>query len=233
MKEYRNQTFRKLFDDGGALFSDMVFENCVFDWCGLSLTKSVDLMSRVRNVRLNNCSIVNQSGIGPAVFEDILVDGLVTNFLLILWSPFFKHVTLEGGIGQIKINQFADGMDHSHQMQQPFDLARWRFYKTVDWALDISGAHFEECDMHGVPAHLVRRDPSTQVVVKREKALRSGWREQLSSSNTRWPFVIDLFLEDGEADIVLVAPKGKPKKEFTSLVKGLAELRQLGVAEPD
>jgi hypothetical protein len=103
----------------------------------------------------------------------------------------------------------------------------------VDWALDISEALFKEFDMHGVPARLVRRDPATQVIVTREKALQPGWRSKLDPSNTFWPFVIDLFLQDGEPDIVLVAPKGKRKKDYLSLLDGLNDLRQAGVAEPD
>lgn len=233
MTRYSNRTFSRLFDDGGTTFTNMEFDNCVFDWCGLSLAKVVGRRSTVRNVRLLNCSSVNHCGIGPAIFEDVTVDGLATSFLLLLWCPLFKHVAIKGKIGRVRINQHVDGMDPSAEVQRPFDLARTRFYETVDWALDISAAEFKEFDMHGVPARLVRRDPATQVVVTREKALRPGWREQLSPGNTLWPLVIDMFLQDCEPDIVLVAPKGKPKREFASLVNGLNELRQAGVAEPD
>ena len=103
----------------------------------------------------------------------------------------------------------------------------------MDWALDISEAQFTDFSMRGVPAELVRRDPATQVVVTREKALRTGWREQLSPTNTLWPFVIDMFLRDDEPDIVLVAPKGKRKPKLASLIEGLNELRCVGVAEAD
>jgi 5-methylcytosine-specific restriction endonuclease McrA len=69
MTNYSNRTFRKLFDDGGTVFQDIVLESCTFDWCGLSLTKSVERRSTVRNVRLTNCTSTNHCGIGPAVFE--------------------------------------------------------------------------------------------------------------------------------------------------------------------
>jgi hypothetical protein len=233
MKAYENQTFEKLYDqDSGAVFENLVLGNCVFNNCALSLTKSPELRSTVRNVQLVNCVSVN-CGIRSAVFENVTIDGLQTNDLLILWGPLFKHVTLKGKIGKIKINRIADFWSPHSEMQRPFDLARSRFYETVDWALDISEAHLKEFEMDGVPARLVRRDSATQVVVTREKALRSGWRERLSPSNTYWPFVIDMFVKDGEPDIVLVAPKGKRKREFTQLIEGLNELRQIGVAEPD
>lgn len=232
MTIHDGKTFRKLFDrDSGAVFEDMTFNKCVFDNCALSLTMSPELRSTVRNVRLKDCMSVN-CGIGPAVFENVVVDGLDTNDLLILWGPLFKHVTLKGKIGEIKINMEAD-TDLRPIIQEPFALARAAFYKDVDWALDISEAYFEEFAMHGVPARLVRRDPTTQVVVTREKAMQREWRSKLAASNTFWPFVIDMFLEDGEPDIVLVAPKGKRKKDFVRLLDGLNDLRQAGVAEPD
>lgn len=225
-----NETFFKLFDrNSAAVFADIDFEKCVFDNCALSLTKDCNLRSTVRNVRLRNCE-AKSCGIGPAIFEEVLVDGLKTNDLLILWAPLFRHVTLRGKIGKLKINTAAHHIDRSDATQTPFDQSRNAFYSTDEWALDISGGIFQEFDMHGVPARLVRRDAKTQVVVTRELALRNGWREKLSAWNDYWPFVIDLFLEDEEEDTVLVAPKGKAKKQFTELLNGIDELCELGVA---
>ncbi len=224
------ETFFKQFDqNSGALFEDLDFEECVFDNCALSLTKDNSLRSTVCNVRLVNCE-ARGCGIGPAIFQDVMVDGLKTNDLLILWAPLFRRVTLRGKIGKLKINVAAHYSDRSEETQRPFDKARLEFYSDSDWAIDISEGKFQEFDMHGVPARLVRRDPETQVVVTRENAIRPDWREKLSSWNDYWPFVIDLFLEDEEEDIVLVAPKGKPKKQFTESLNGINELCDIGVA---
>lgn len=225
-----NKTFFKLVDrDSGLLYEDVDFEECVFDNCALSLTKDCSLRSTIRNVCLTNCEIIN-CGIGPAIFEDVMVDGLKTNDLLILWSPLFRRVIMRGKIGQLKINIAAHYVDRNETMQLPFDNARADFYSTNEWALDISEGIFQEFEMHGVPAKLVRRDPDTQVVITRENAIRSNWRDKISSWNHYWPFVIDLFLEDEEEDMVLVAPKGKPKKKFTELLNGINELCEIGVA---
>lgn len=233
MTSYTGITFTQLFDrDSAACFENTVFSNCVFDNSALSLTKSPQLRSTVRNVRLTACVSVN-CGIGPALFDDVIIDGLETNDLLICWSPLFRHVTLKGKIGKIKVNIAAHFVDRSPEVQRPFDEARNQFYEIVDWALDISEAQFNEFDLHGVPARLVRRDCATQAIVTRDKALRPGWRDRLSSANKFWPMVIDMFLQQNEPDIILVAPKGKRKKDFTRLVEGLNELRQVGVAEPD
>jgi hypothetical protein len=233
MKKYEGQTFKKLFDQSSrAVIADYDFNNCIFDNCGLSLTKTVEMRSIVKNVRLTKCTSVN-CGIGPAIFEEVTIDGLETNDLLIIWGPLFKHVTLKGKLGKMKINLTANFWDVRSVMQRPFDLARSQFYETVDWALDIREAQFNEFDMGGVPARLVRRDPASQVVVTREKAICTGWRERLSNSNTYWPMVIDMFLRDGEADTVLVVPHNKPKRKVATLLEQLNELRQIGVAEPD
>ncbi|QEG17355.1 hypothetical protein GmarT_32350 [Gimesia maris] len=137
---------------------------------------------------------------------------------------------MRGKIGQLKINIAAHHVDRSETTQLLFDFARAEFYSTNELAIDISEGIFQEFDMHGVPAKLVRRDPETQVVITRENAIRSNWRDKLSSWNDYWPFVIDLFLEDEEEDIILVAPKGKPKKQFTELLNGINELCEIGVA---
>ncbi len=170
--------------------------------------------------------------IGPAVFEDVVVDGLRTpGDLLITWGAVFKHITLKGNIGRIMLNSVISppGLAKPHE-QRAFDEANAAYYATVDWALDIREARFEECDIRGIPARLIRRDPESQVVVTREKALQGKWRE-IDLSDTWWDVAIEFMLEDGEPDVVLVAPKRHP--QYRVLLEGLKKLRDAGVAEPD
>jgi hypothetical protein len=104
------------------------------------------------------------------------------------------------------------------------------------WPLEISEARFKEFDVRGVPARLIRRDPESQILVTRERALEvatPGWEKKLDPSNTHWPFVIKLFLSDGYPATVLVAPLGAAKAKRDPLLKGLRELRTMGLAEPD
>ena len=233
MTSYSSRTFRQLFDrDSAAVFFDLTFNNCEFNNCGLSLTQSVELMTQVRNVKAIGCKCIN-CHVGPAVFEDVLFDGLAIDDMLVLNAPLFRRVTLRGNIGRVLINRNAGLIDYNAEVQRIFDAARNSFYSDVDWALDISEARFREFEVDGVPARLIRRDPKTQVVVTRERASKPGWREQLSPQNTFWPFVLGQFLNGDDPDVVLVAPKSARKQEFNSLVDGLNELRQLGIAEPD
>ena len=233
MIEYANQQFTDIFDRGDALSLDaMRFVDCKFENAALSLTKSIDRRSVVSNVELVRCS-ANGCDIGPAILRNVKVDTLATDDLLIVWGALFDQVKLQGAIGKIKINHHVHHVDRSEATQGPFDRARRKFYESVEWALDISEARFKEFDVRGIPARLIRRDPETQVVVTRDGALKPGWQEHLSPSNTLWPFMIKLFLSDGDQDMVLVAPIGAPKAKRDALIKGLKELRELGVADPN
>ena len=210
----------------------MNFERCEFTNCALSLTTDVNKRSMVRDILVKECS-ANGCTVGPAIFHNVTVETLRTNDLLIVWGALFSHVKLVGEIGKLKLNTYVHHVDRRPEIQKPFDDAREKFYASTDWALDISEARFREFEFRGIPARLVRRDPSSQVVVTRERAMRHGWRERLSASNTLWPFMIQLFLKDGDADMVLVAPLAAAKAKRDVLLAGLRELRELGVAEPD
>jgi hypothetical protein len=230
MRTIANTEFYAQFDHGKRLtLESMRFEGCTFTQCILSMTDDPSRRSTVRDVHLQDCT-ANKCGIGPAIFEDCSIDGLATDDLLIIWGALFKHVTLAGNIGNLKINQMVDPM--APQAQVPFDDVRFKYYRTADWALDISAARFKHFDVRGIPAHLFRLDLDSQAVVTRERALQPGWQDKVSSWNKLWPFMIRLFIGDGDQDTVLVAPLGAPKEERDTLLRGLKELRDLGVAEP-
>uniref|UniRef100_A0A7C4KXJ6 Uncharacterized protein n=1 Tax=Bellilinea caldifistulae TaxID=360411 RepID=A0A7C4KXJ6_9CHLR len=168
--------------------------------------------------------------IDTAIIEDTVIDGLKTSDLLQTWGAVYKHVVLKGNIGRIMISPvIATGWAKPHQ-QAAFDKANAEYYQQVDWALDISEARFYECEIQRVPAPLIKRDAETQVIITREKALSDVWRK-LDLSKTHWRTSIEFFLERGDPDVVLVAPKRHPK--FNDLLDGLKMLRDAGVAEPD
>lgn len=231
MTEVRGQEISSIDRGGLRIHGPMTLTDCRFQNCALSLTTNIDLRSEISNVTLVRCS-AHQCDIGPAILRNINIDSLDASDLLIVWGAVFDRVKISGPIGKLKINQFVHPSQRSREVQEPFDQHRTQFYRSVEWALDISEARFKEFDLRGIPAHLIRRDPESQVVVTRDRALQEGWRDALSAKNTLWPFAIDLFLSDGDADVVLVAPLGAPKAKRDSLLEGLKELRKLGVAEP-
>jgi len=161
----------------------------------------------------------------------VYIDGLTTDSLLIIWGAVFDQVVFSGKVGKIKINSHVHHVDQSEALQRPFNEFRQNFYEKVDWAIDISQAKFRLLEIRGIPSRLIRRDPSSQMVVTRVRAMNPDWRSRISSDNKHWPFVIDMFLATDEADRVLVAPLAGPKKQIEKLMKDLYELRDLGVVE--
>lgn len=115
-------------------------------------------------------------------------------------------------------------------MPKLFDEANREYYKTIDWALDISKAEFIESDFRGIPSKLIRHDPETQIVVTRKKALEGEWRK-LDLSATYWPAYLEYIIKHNEEDVMMAAPKAHPR--FWALLDGLKKLREAGIAEPD
>lgn len=213
----------------------MAFHECLFENCALSLTEDIARMSEVRRVEMVDCAI-NGCDTGPMVVSEVSISGLKTNDLLIFWSPYLDRVVLSGEIGKLKVNVAADPSTYGNERQQPFDDYRAEFYAEVEWALDISKARFKDFDIRGVPGRLIRRDPESQILITRERALQiatPGWEKQLDPANKLWPFMVNLFLGDGDEDTVFVAPLGAAKSKRDPLLRGLQELRQIGLAEPD
>lgn len=232
MHFHRDVEFSSLFDRGDRLvLEDHYFEGCSFANCGFSLTKDIACRSTARRIEIVNCKL-NGCYIGAAILEDIKVDDLKTNDLQIFWGSVFRHVVFSGNIGKVKINPFVDPVDRSPAAQRPFDEHREHYYEVADWALNISQARFSEFDVRGIPSKLIRLDPESQAVVTRQRAMRPGWRDKVSPWNKLWPFMIDLFLKDGDPDMVLVVPLGAPKAKRGNLLRGLRELRSLGVIDP-
>lgn len=230
---FSNRKYEQLFDrDSARVIAEAEFVECVFDNCAFSLTQHLLRRSTVRNVTFTDCVAIN-CRVGPAIIEDVTIDGFDTKDIFLAWSPFLQHVVLKGRIGTIKINSAPSFVETSQGVIDAFQVARDRYYESVDWALDISEAVFKDFSARGIPASLIRRDPYSQVVVTKAKASQRDWRARVPAWNTYWVDLIDMFLEREDDDHVLVAPKGIPKKRYTKLVDGLRNLQELGVAEPD
>jgi len=237
MQIYDNRAFERIYDHAsGDTFSGMEFTKCRFLSCAASITEKPELRSTFRNMRFIGCE-VRACTAYSAILEDLLVDGLKTVTQFKTWGAVFKHVTLKGRIGNVKISDFippgAGSQSYWDRVNMKFQAANAEYYKNVDWALDISQAEFEECEIKGVPGRLIRRDPETQVLVSRCKVLEleSEWRK-LDLSKTHWATSLQsLIKKEHHADRVLVAPKRS--KNFKELLEGLNLLRRAGVAEPD
>lgn len=230
-KSFQDREFRSFYDDNsGKTFRDLEFRKCHFVSCAISITRDPRHRSKVANVQLINCE---QHGctLEAAIIEDSLIDSFKTNGLLQSWGAVFKHVVLRGKIGRIMISPLISGVAMgklSKDKQKPFDVANEDFYSGIDWALDLREAEFEEADLRGVPGHLILREPNTQFIITREKALQRKWQE-VDLSGTYWQTAIEFFLEGQMQSELLVAPKRHPR--FRALLDGLWKLRDAGVVE--
>jgi len=241
MKTFENCKFYDLHNydlqdsGGGWIFSDMEFVDCQFIGCTFStfeksLFNEQEFVRTVaQNLRFVNCTI-DGVHIGPGIVEDTTIDGLKLRKHMQTWGTVFKHVVIKGVVDKLMLTPYVDVLGNFPHVQRYFDRANSEYYEDVDWALDISEASFKDCDIRAIPARLIRRDPSTQVVLTREKAMQGKWRE-LDLSGTFWPTAIELFLESGYKDELLVAPK--KARNFRQLLEGLNKLRDAGVVEPD
>src|SRR5579864_1604142 len=219
--------------DSGTLFSDLEFRHCSFTSCSVSRTREPQKRSTVRGVRFLDCKLAG-CFLGPAVIEDVLVDGLQISKRLISQGAVFKHVVLKGKIDRLILGPVLPPLyaqkEYQQQMKEQFEKVNAEYYRTADWALDISEAEFSDFDVRGIPSRLVRRDPFTQAVVKREKAISGEWKK-LDLSGTWWSVSLDMLAKSSWEDGVLVAPKRH--RQFNQALKGLFILRKAGIVEPD
>lgn len=231
MQQFIDRTFFGLVDnDSRAEYCDWEFLRCQFESCSLSNASSPPLRSIVRNVRLIDC---RQTGcfVRSAILDGVVVDGFKTDGQpLMTWGTVFKHVTLQGRLDRLMIQERVSASHRNLEVQQRFDEANAEFYRTVDWALDISKGEFKDLEIRGVPARLVRRDTETEGVLVRDKVVSSHWRD-LHFRSPVTKVCIDLFLDRGEPDYVLAAPKRDPR--FRDRLADIRLLRTEGIAEPD
>lgn len=225
--EIVGKTFEMLSDAEVAnALEGVVLRKCHFKACHLGATARRAAERRIiRNVTLVDCKATTNSSLGPVLVEDTEVDSLATTGVCMAWGAAFKHVALRGKCGKLVLN-----LPRPNERAEAFRKANDEYYSRVDWALDISRGEFEELELRGVPADLVRRDPSTQAVVRLETVARmqSTW-EKLDLAGTPWPLALRDILRWNVKDEVLVAPKRS--KNFQHWLAGLELLRHAGVAE--
>jgi hypothetical protein len=235
MKRYENQEFTSRYDPDAILsFSDMEFVKCKFLGGGFGYRHAPDFSQRTSasNIIIKDCE-VRKFGIGPALLSDIHIENLRSD-VVIVWGAVLRHVTIKGRFDKLMIHGITGHGDI--EVGQP-GMYRYRelcdsFYNTIDWALDISQAEFDDFCIrtHGVPAHLIRRDPESQVVVQRQKAIEGDWRKIGVSGLTQIFF--KTLIDEIVPASVLVAPK-RNKKDCKDILEDIRKLRDAGIADAD
>jgi len=227
MDIYKDINYKGFIDeDSMEVFQNMEYNNCSFDNCYISQTENPVYRSMIRNIRLINC-VVKNCNTGTAIIEDVMIDNLRTSGLIQIFGSVFHHVVLKGSIGRIMITN-GPVWNLSDEKMTAFLRENEEYYSKVDWALDISEAEFIECDLRGIPAKLIKRDPDTQMVITREKALKGKWKN-ISFRDGLYLTAIGMFLDREEDDNILIAPKRA--RNFADLLYDLNLLREAGIVE--
>ena len=235
LQRFEKQEFHNRCDPDAILaFSDIEFVKCKFLGGGFGYRYTPDFSRRTsaKDIRIINCES-RKFGIGAALLEDVYIENFRCD-LVTVWGALFKHVTIKGRCDSLMIHGITGqgDIEVGGKGVLPYRALCDEFYETVDWALDIREAEFEDfwIRTRGVPTHLVRRDPETQAVIRRDKAINGKWRELGLSILTQIMF--KEFIADALPSFILVAPK-RHKQDFKDVLADIRRLRDAGIAEPD
>lgn len=233
MTQFSNRTFEdRCLDSTDSVVQNLSFSRCFFDNCSVMQAEHPSQRVILRNIEITN-SRQRGSSVDTAAIEDAVISGMGKEgrFPFFAWAAVFKHVTLKGKLSAMKLNRWVAPAPHP-SIQQRWDDANKAYYQTVDWALDLREAEFQgSIDLHCVPGSLIRRDPETQVLVKRSSLKDVDWRG-LSWGKSSFDLAIQWFLEDGlYDDVVLIAPKRAA--HLKDDLQAIAMLRSEGIAAYD
>lgn len=230
MKQHFSRRRFESFNDrnAGALAEFVTFDRCEFDDCSVSIAQTPDLRTTVRHCEMRRCVVQRSCSVWTPIIEDSVVDGLKTPGMLFLRGAVFKHVILKGKVGGLVV---APPCVPNGGSEEAFRVANRDYYATVDWALDLTQVEAQlELALPFVPGHLVRRDPTTQILLTRERVLAADWRK-IDLEGTPYEIVLDDLVREGRDSEVLVAPSGH--RSFSMHLKAQQRLRDAGVAEPN
>lgn len=215
-------------------FEEVAIRQCRFAMFQHPTQRELRDRPTLRRISVERCHFT-ASDIGPFILEDSVIDTIW--FHRGKWGPqqfagcAFKNVVIRGTVrGSLSFVPSRDWWMH-HPTEpattDPTIKVNERYYRLVDWALDISHAEFTGVEMYrsGIPARLVRRDPETQVVITRSSVAIGDWRRACGGSS-QW-VAIERFLDSGFADAVLIAPR--LNKYLDEDVAAFRRLRDIGV----
>jgi hypothetical protein len=220
-QQFSRRTFEQLRGYGtGRTYSGLDLDRVTFASCVLGQQDDPEFGFVVSDVTATRCRADNCSVQGVR-FEDVTLDGLSTKNQQ-LGGCLFKHVTLKGKIGPILTTPVHRGVPE--QIRTAMNAAILAYYKDVDWALDISAAEFSDADFYMVPGDLVRRDPETQFLLRRDVVVPA--KDQLPIG----PSIAASRFESTPFDSI-VAVVGRRSKNFARDLDEFEQVRKAGLAE--
>ncbi len=220
-QRFTGQTFEQLRSFGTShTYSEVDLDRVKFIGCVFGQQNDPDFDFVVRDVTATKCR-TTRCRVQGVRFEDITVDGLATTDQQ-LGGCLFRHVTLKGKIGPIMTTPVNRGLPE--ETKAAMNAAIVAYYKDVDWALDISEAEFSDADFYMVPGDLVRRDPETQFLLRREVIAEAKRELPLGPQIAASRFESTPFES-------IVAVVSRRSKNFAAELQEFEQLRKAGLAE--
>jgi len=223
MEKFSKQTiaYRKVIGSPQVI-QDAEFEQCKFEGGALAQYDDPTCGLIVRNVILRRCRSGDNVVLHGVRFENVMIDGIGNQQLQFL-SCIFDRVTLRGRIGPIMTMEAHYAL--SAEMRAAFREQAIKSYANIEWTLDISEAEFSQVEFSYVPGHLVRRNPETQFLIRREAAKSAA----LDSLPTYASVIVERAgMSPYETTIAPVPARSKNADRYRAQ---LQELRDRGIAE--
>jgi hypothetical protein len=194
---------------------DVLFEDCKFVGASLVTFGSAEHRSTVRRAGMKRCTVNSFSAVG-AVLEDVVIEGLrVSVHPVRIDGCALTRCVIAGDCGRFLLspNVRSGSSPEDAARNASFAAANAEFYKSVDWALDISQAKVACFEIRGaIPPHLILRNPDEQFLMTREVALSGKWKKQKPPSATT--IGIDMFTEaGGDVELFVCARRSTGFKE--------------------
>ncbi|MYZ09095.1 hypothetical protein GT028_17215 [Streptomyces sp. SID2999] len=220
----KKEKFRDIKVAGtGREISGYELAGCEFNGCVLAQFDDPRMGLAVRDLTAKRTA-VKRCTVHGVRFDSVLIDGLTTSSLLHLSGCVFKNVTLRGRIGPLMTAPPSATLPEG--AQSAFVQGIVDFYADVDWALDISGVELSDADFYYVPGDLVRRDPETQFLLRRDVV---GDGVDIGDVSPCVEIAVSRFEVSPFDSMVAVAPRRA--KYFKEALAGFQELRERGLAE--
>lgn len=178
---------------------------------------------RVVDSEIAGTRLVNSGAFG-VWFEDVTVADCPTPAdPVFLDGCLFRHVVLRGRLGSWQFREMPNSIPGD--IRQAFAEVGRQYYAECEYALDMTEAVFESVSMYCLPGKLIRRDPETQFLVRKEKLVsadlsmlpRSMQRRLKRAS--RGPF---------DSTVLVV---GREEPDFKESLAAHRQLIDIGIAE--
>ncbi|WP_166845124.1 hypothetical protein [Isoptericola sp. BMS4] len=174
---------------------------------------------RVKDVRLNRTTL------GGAVVRDVTVDGVrgdsASKFM---FGNQFERVAVKGRVGVLVLNIKHSQPEYVDEYAPVLKAAE----AATDWTLDISEA-VGSVEIRGYSADKIRRNPETQVVVRRENLADGRWRD-IDLETTAFGISMEHVFTYGWQDTILVADPTR-KAKYPAELRVIQRLRDEGIAD--